>query len=317
MKAIGGYFSLENLLSKEYHSDLLSLNSGRNALLYVLKARKIKKLYIPYYLCDSISDTLKRNDIKFERYRIDKNFIPLFDSVLHDNEYIYIVNYFGQLDNNTINKLKIKYGNIIIDNAQAFYNKPINGIDTIYTCRKFFGVPDGAYVSTDANINEKLEVDISKDRMSHILGRYEGEATDYYDKFQKNEEIFSYEPIKYMSKLTKNILGAIDYDNACRRRNENYDYLKSKLSKYNQLKLKKSIGPFAYPFYVKDKGVEIRKELAKIKIYVPTLWPNVLNEVSLDSIEYEYAKNILPLPCDQRYTAEDMEIMVKYLLSII
>ena len=55
MKEIGGYFELENLISNEYHKNLLALNSGRNALSYILKSKKIEKIYIPYYLCDSIS----------------------------------------------------------------------------------------------------------------------------------------------------------------------------------------------------------------------------------------------------------------------
>ena len=55
---IGGYFGLESLISNEYHKGLVALNTARNALLYVLRARKIKKLYIPYYLCNSISEIL-------------------------------------------------------------------------------------------------------------------------------------------------------------------------------------------------------------------------------------------------------------------
>ena len=49
----------------------------------------------------------------------------------------------------------------------------------------------------------------------------------------------------------------------------------------------------------------VKKQLAKRKIYVATLWPNVLG-TGLD-IETEFAENILPLPCDQRYSEEDMQ----------
>ena len=318
MKEIGGYFSLEQLINNEYYSDLIALNSGRNALLYIIRAKNIRKLYIPSFLCNSISSILELHDFEFVTYKIDSNFMPIFDSErIKKDEYIYIVNYYGQLDNHDINKLKKKYRNIIVDNAQAFFSKPITGIDTIYTCRKFFGVPDGSYLSTDTRINEKLATDKSKDRMNHILGRYEGVASEYYNEFRNNQETFINEPIKYMSKLTKNLLGAIDYDKVYKIRNENYDYLDSRLAKYNKREFKKSKGPFAYPFYIKERGTEIRKELSKRKIYVPTLWPNVLNDVSVDSLEYDYAENILLLPCDQRYTIEDMKFIVEQLLNII
>lgn len=52
---IGGYLGLELLISNEYYKELIPLNTARNALLYILRARNIKKLYIPYYLCDAVS----------------------------------------------------------------------------------------------------------------------------------------------------------------------------------------------------------------------------------------------------------------------
>ena len=50
MKEIGGYFGLERFTGKEYYDSLISLNTGRNALAYLLKSRTIKKIYIPYFL---------------------------------------------------------------------------------------------------------------------------------------------------------------------------------------------------------------------------------------------------------------------------
>ena len=42
MEEIGGYFELEELIKNEYYKNLIALNTGRNALYYVLKARNIK-----------------------------------------------------------------------------------------------------------------------------------------------------------------------------------------------------------------------------------------------------------------------------------
>ena len=47
------------------------------------------------------------------------------------------------------------------------------------------------------------------------------------------------------------------------------------------------------------------------KIYIPTLWPNVVNELPQEWNEWRLAKNILPIPCDQRYSEEDMQIIVQ------
>ena len=309
MKEIGGYFGLEQLISNEYYKDLIPLNTGRNVLLYLLKVRGINKIYIPYYLDDSVSDMCSRNGYNFEYYNVDTKFMPIFNKTLADDEYLYIVNYYGQLTKRKVLDLKRQFVQIILDNTQVFFQKPVANVDTLYTCRKYFGVPDGAYLFTDTKLDEELEVDVSGGRMTHILGRYEGTASDYYSYFQRNDQYFKTEPLKYMSRLTHNILGAIDYERVRRIRNENYAYLESELGGQNKLNMTTPDAAFAYPFYV-ENGIKIRKALAQKKIYIPTLWPNVLNDMPKDSVEHDYAANILPLPCDQRYGIDDMKCLV-------
>lgn len=316
MKEIGGYLQLDQFIEKPYHKGMIELNTARNALIYLIKANRIEKVYIPYFLCNSISNALKRYSINYEYYNVDKKFHPLFNKELKQNEYIYVVNYFGQISDNIIIALKEKYRNIIIDNVQAFFQKPKEGIHTIYSCRKFLGVPDGAYLYTDTTLKEEFEMDKSANRMTHILGRFEGNASDYYESFKKNDEFFKIQPIKKMSRLTRNILGAIDYKTIIKKRNSNFTFLNDKLNSSNILNIKHVNGAFTYAYYIRN-GIEIRKKLAQKKIYIPTLWPNVLKDSPKDSIEYDYTANILPLPCDQRYENEDMNTIVKEIYKCI
>lgn len=312
-KEIGGYFEIENLKGKEYYPNLLAFNTARNSLLYILKARKIIKIYIPYYLCDSVFRLCEREGYAYEYYPIDKNFYPVFEKELGENEYLYIVNFYGQISNKKIIEWKKKYKNVIFDNVQAFFQKPVKGIDTIYSCRKFFGVPDGAYLSTDAQCKENFEIDKSGTRLKHLLGRFEENATEYYNDFKKNDEAFVDLPLKYMSEFTHNILRAIDYEKVKRKRNENFAFLAQELSAKNKLKLKKVDGPYCYPFYC-ENGMEIKRKLAQKNIYVATLWPNVLGLEG--TLEKDFAENILPLPCDQRYCKEDMKYIIETILSL-
>ena len=310
MKEIGGYFELDQFVKKPYHNNMIKLNTGRNALVYLVKAKNIQKIFLPYLLCNSVSDILNSHKINYEYYNIDKNFLPVFDKKLEYGEYIYIVNYYGQITDDRIIELKNKYLNLILDNTQSFFQKPVPGIDTIYSCRKYFGIPDGAYLSSEAKFEEDIEKDESVQRMKHILGRYEGKASDYYSEFQENDKFFKSLSIKRMSRLTENILGAIDYAKVAESRNQNFIYLYKNLEASNRLKLEIPNGAFAYPYYT-ENGIEIRKRLAEKKIYVPTLWPNVLNENNKNSIEYNYAANILPIPCDQRYDVTDMKYLIE------
>ena len=310
MKEIGGYFGLERFTGHEYHENVIRVNSGRNALLYILKAKRVNKLYIPRFLCDSVTTLCKREGYSYEEYPIDESFMPVFSQKLEDGAYLYIVNYYGQISNEQIVDLQQRFDRIIFDNVQAFFQKPVPGIDTVYSCRKFFGVPDGGYAATDTFLDELLMTDISGERMKHVLGRFEGNASDYYGEFLKNDECFYELPLRIMSPLTRNLLCGIDYAWVQMKRNENYAYLDSLLGINNKLQLSTQDGPYCYPFYC-ENGMDLKRKLAEQKIYVPTLWPNVL---PLDgTIEKDFAENILPLPCDQRYSLKDMAAIISQL----
>lgn len=313
MKEIGGYFELDRLTSGkgEYYKGLVSLNTARNALVYLAKAKRIRKIYIPYLLCDSVSLVCDREGIAYEFYHTDKNFQPIFDKTMEENEYLYVVNLYGQLSNERICKLKRQYKKIIVDNIHAFFQKPVEGIDTIYSCRKFFGVPDGAYLATDCLLDEDLQIDNSENRVSHIYGRTKDGAAAHYAEFQANDESFKQLPLMRMSELTHQMLSGIDYECIKTIREQNYAYLHEQLGCNNRLKLRIPEGPYAYPFYC-ENGMAVKKRLAQNKIYVATLWPNVLE---LDgTIEKDYAENILPLPCDQRYGRDSMDFIIKEIL---
>ena len=71
-----------------------------------------------------------------------------------------------------------------------------------------------------------------------------------------------------------------------------------------------------YPLLLEDAG-DIRQQLAAQGIFIPTLWPNVLEQCPSDSVAYRYSKDILPLPVDQRYGVDDMDIVAQRLLELL
>lgn len=306
---IGGYIEFAQFNGSIYHENALALNSGRNCLAYLIEAKHIQRIVIPKFLCDSVSDICKKYNLKIRYYSIEKDFLPR-DMALEKDEWLYIVNYYGQIDNRLIREFKEKYGNIIVDNVQAFFQTPVDGVDSIYTCRKFFGVPDGAYLYTDKKICRELETDISYNRMIHLMGRYEESASQHYSEYTDNEAEFYNLPLRKMSKLTSNLLRGINYHEIRTIRERNFLFLDSKLCNINQLKLKVTCGAFMYPLYLPN-GSDIRKKLQKEKIYISTLWSDVFNLCDESDVEFDMAKNILPLPCDQRYNLGDMLFMLE------
>lgn len=316
MKEIGGFLELENFSGTEYHKDALALNCGRNALGYLLKAKKIKKMYIPFFCCNVVSSICSRLSVPFEYYSIDSKFRPIFNKEIARDEYIYIVNYYGQITNAEVINFKDRFGNIIFDNAQAFFQKPVEFIDTIYTCRKFFGVSDGAYLYTSSKLDEVLATDESYRRLNFVLGRYEKSAGEFYKEASENNDLFDNEDIKWMSKITHNFLRAIDYDSVCKKRLENFEYVHKIFQSINKLEINVPNGAFMYPLFLKDGG-KIRRKLHELKIFIPTLWPDVFDVCESNTLEYQYAESILPIPCDQRYGIEEMNYMIQKVKELI
>lgn len=308
MKEIGGYIELDTCRHAMLHEDAILLNCGRNALAYLLETKGIKKLYLPYFLCDSVANVCKKYGVEVAFYHIGENWLPK-DLVIDGDAWLYIVNFYGQITREDLARLAAAYRNIIIDNAQAYFDAPLANVDTLYTCRKFFGVSDGAVLYTNSKLERSLEIDESFNRIHYVLGRYERTASEFYEEAAKNNDIFDNEPIKEMSRLTKNLLRSIDYEYVKQVRTNNFAYLHEKLREVNKLNIRLIEGAFMYPFLI-DDGMKIRKQLQQMKIYIPTLWPNVLEECEPDTLEYKFAAEILPIPVDQRYGFKDMEHLV-------
>lgn len=294
----------------EFHEQGIALNSGRNCLRYLIRARKIKKIWLPKLLCSAISDTCLEENVEISYYSVDNNLHPVLTEIRNREDWVYLINFYGQCSSDEIVSYSKEYKNLIIDNVQAFYTKPIEGLDTIYTCRKFFGVPDGGYLYTDCTLSGILQKDESYDRLIFLAGRLERSANEFYSEYRENEQRIDELPLRKMSMVTQDLLRGIDYEQIKKDRERNFRYLHEQLKAFNQLELCLPDGPYMYPLLVKN-GVEIRKSLQGKKIYIPTLWPNVLESLTHEETEYALAKNILPLPCDQRYDLNDMQYLVK------
>lgn len=310
-KAIGGYFSLELPLHEEYHKRAIKLNTGRNCLEYVLRYRQCKKIYIPFYTCDSVIEPILKIGVDYEFYHINRNFELETIIDLGKDEVILYTNYFG-LKQEYVNFLAQHYGEkLIIDNTQAFFAAPITGIDTFYSCRKFFGVSDGAYLYTNGHVDIQLEQDFSYNRMNHLINSIDYSQEYAFTAFHISEECLVNQDIKQMSKFTQRIMQSIDYEKIARIRQDNFLYLHKQLSDSNLLNFNniKSATPLIYPYYSED--VKLREHLIINKIYVANYWPNVLEWTDTDSIEYSLAEKMVPLPIDQRYSKEDMEFIIK------
>lgn len=314
-KPIGGYFELELHKGEHYHKNAIRLNTARNCFEYVLRSRGYAKVYVPYYTCEVMLEPIRKLKISCEFYHINEKLEPVASPKLNANDAFLYTNYFG-LKQDCVKHLTEVYGNqLIVDNAQAFYAEPIQGIDTFYSSRKFFGVPDGAYLYTEKRLEQDFEQDVSCERMSHLLKRIDLGAELGFHDFRTNDDSLCNQEIKWMSKLTESLLSGIDYKEAKQRRRENYTLLNDALKEPNlvHFELKNETVPMVYPYLTNEPS--LRKTLIENRVFVATYWPNVLEWTSNGMIEKGLMENLIPIPCDQRYGEKEMASIVSLVLG--
>lgn len=302
MDAIGGYFSLELPSFPEYHSNGIRLNCGRSCLEYILRCRKYSKVYVPYFTCDSVIEPLVKLKIDYVFYHID-NYYHIVDEIhLKSNEALLYTNYWG-LQTEYCTELSRIYGcQLILDYTQAFFEKPLSGIDSFNSCRKFFGVPDGGYLFTEVQTDLSLEQDLSYDRLDSLVKRIDISPEAGYTDFHNTEMVFSKIGIRTMSRFTSRMMCSIDYPAIALRRRLNYEILYQSLG---GICLPQEVVPMVFP-YSSEKGQLIRQHLINNKIYVAKYWPNVDEWSPSGSYEKWMCNHIIPLPIDQRYGIQEM-----------
>lgn len=314
--AIGGYFELSaGPANRSFLDDGIKLNSGRNAFEYILQTKGFKKVHIPYYTCEVLTEPLKKLELDFEYYHVNEKLEPLLDpSLIGAGEAFLYTNYFG-LKDNYIHNLKTWGKQIIIDNAQGLFSRPVDGFDTFYSPRKFFGLPDGGIAFTaDHSYYDKLDRDESTGRFAHLLKRLDISAEAGYCDFQLNDNGLSEAALMQMSNSSRNLFAAQDLKMAMQIRNENFNYLHKALSHMNDVQFIEAYnGPLIYP-YMPLETAGLREKLLEYRIFCPNYWPNVKSDSAANPFESKMASECIFLPIDQRYGKSEMDKILELIL---
>lgn len=315
MKEIGGYFGLETPGRYDFpHDKGVLLNSGRSALRYLLLSLgDVRRVWIPYYTCHTVADVVDGLGIKRSFYHVNEQ-LEIADHIrLAEGEYVIATNYFGLKDDYIATLPKEYGGHLIVDNAQAWYAAPLDGVPTLYSPRKYVGVPDGGIACNPGPhaVCEECPTDTSYDRCAHLLLRHDLGAAAGYGAFHDDSRLLAEAGMRRMSRLTQTLLQSVDYERVRSKRLRNFQTLDSALSSSNRLDMER-IGmgrcPLIYPYLPADGN--LRSTMIDHKVFCATYWPNVLQWCADDALEHQLAGSIVALPIDQRYGEEDMKRIV-------
>ncbi|MFJ4133622.1 hypothetical protein [Pseudomonas cyclaminis] len=317
---VGGYFELE--LPRRFalpYSGPFSYyyQSARAAFRALISAAKPTRVWLPTYICESMISSVVDNGSALAFYD-QSDFLAIGAFNPSVNDIIVIVNYFG-LHDHEVNQLlsRLNRSQVVVDNSQAFFSKPFDCLGTLYSPRKFFGVPDGGILHTRLKMSPEVltsQSDIdSLNRSLYLTKRLGLGAEAGYADYQAAESTLECTKPQSMSNFTRKILSSVDMETIATLRRRNYSFLSDNIAVFNKkhIALSSDAVPLCYPFTTDNKA--IRGELIKRKIFLATYWPDVRSRVSIDSVEMSFVENTLPIPIDQRNSLDTLEWVVSVL----
>lgn len=321
---IGGYFGLDLPDYGDIYPDALKFQSGRSAIRAVLECNGIIRVMIPAYICDSIIKSAVDAGVEVETYDLDESLLPKnLPCSLPDQCALIYVNYFGLCQQNISCLLKeIPSDRLIIDNSHALFSPHEKVLATIYSPRKFAGLPDGGLLMASPllKITPPSEEDQgSFDRMRYLLVRMAYSAREGYVDFDKARDSLRDVPPLAMSRLTQRLMKSIQWDRIIERRRENYKVMTRMMASINDKhwELGENDVPLCYPFTIDGCEVsKIKNELAAHNIFTATYWPDALPRIKADTIEATLVYNTLFLPIDQRLEYSQVEAVGKLVLKL-
>ncbi|PKF55707.1 hypothetical protein CW748_12700 [Alteromonadales bacterium alter-6D02] len=284
--------------------------SARAALYAYLSATKVKTLYVPNYICDSIFPALESLNIEVEFYSINEQLLPEKSLKLIRKSCckVLLVNYFGLLNKKIKELITSEPELYVIDNSQALFCEHIEGTTSIYSPRKFLGIPDGGLLRTSKHINMPKEFFDASKYTGHLLLRASGYAPEGYTMFLDAEQALESFTPKRMSVISEYLIKCTDIRVIKEKRQRNYELLYTRFNSLNQLQLPiHDQIPLCYPLKLAFKVDQICKQLIDKAIYLPRYWCSKYSgEVGQDMFE-----TTLFLPIDERLDTEQIELIIE------
>ena len=307
-KEIGSFIELQFPKGLEYYkgySDIARLNTGRAAIWHAFRVLGSKCLWLPYYQCDSVRSFLQRKGVAIKYYHIDRHFNPI-DLRPKKDDAVLLVNYYGVMSADRMKKLARNYEKVIVDNSQAFFSHPLDNCMNVYSCRKFIGVPDGAYVlgkGAEQYVDE-YEQCFSSDTSLFMLQRIEyGCEGKAYQSRQINEQRIDKEDCMKMSKLTRTILDGTDYEFIRKQRKSNFSLVQRLFHDANCIDATEYYDdetvPMVYPLVVEND--ELLDRFLAMKHFQGHWWSYICCELPENTVEHWFSRYMIPLTIDQRY----------------
>lgn len=327
------YFNLKKNL-------FILFNSGRSTLKFYLKEiyNKKKIFLLPSYLCHSVIQPFIELKIPFQFYKINKN---LEIDISHLRNLIsnsvggaLFIHYFGFPQNKYILKFYDILKSFEIDIVEDITHSILTNETGIYgdyafsSLRKIFPLPDGGLLKSNRENLNNIEFHQGYDEIwgKRLVGslykdKYlKGKLTDkkeFLSLFGEAETILDSREIEILSmtKFSRFLLNKFNFSKIINIRRQNFKFLLEKLMGSKQVvplykNHREKICPLGFPILA-EKREFLKAKLIENNIFPPIHWvlPDYINKEKF-SESWNLSNKILTIPCDQRYTTNDMQYIV-------
>jgi dTDP-4-amino-4,6-dideoxygalactose transaminase len=304
--------------------------NASSALAILIKFLKPARVWLPSYLCDALVETVAGTGTDHVFYEVGHDLTTqshVMDDVSGD-DLVVVIHYFG-FKNSLAARLRSDAAGpwLVEDASQALLTAGIaqDGHFTIYSPRKFIGVPDGGILFDRDDIlpDELGMADPPADWFSKAVAASVGRRDfdegfgdrGWFELFRESE---SSRPIGAfrMSAVSAEIIdGGVNYEAVASRRRANFTVLAERLGDLCLFRdLPEAVVPLGCPVRVPDRE-RVLQRLVEQRIYPPVHWrlagfvPDTFKE------SHRLSNEAMTIPCDQRYDPETMARLASSLLE--
>ena len=315
-------------------TDALCLRSGRDALKAIAREFDSCEVWLPALACDSMVHPFEQYGHKVKYYRLNTDYSIDLDSIQIDSEctlFLYM-HYFGctaigdydlekMRERGNIIFIEDRTHNLIWDRKSTFQPDYI-----MASLRKWIPIPDGGLLW--GTISKPLATDttFSTARLKAQCMRHEFLAcgdeaikTEYRKIFSTVSAIMDQDEPSGMSEYSYALANATDWNNIKAIRRRNADALISVLKSsplITFIQNKSGLSDLYVAFTVPNRD-EIQRRLSSMGIFNTIIWPLKDEQKSECVVAKKTEEQMLAAPCDQRYTASDMEYIGTEIVRVI
>ena len=332
---------ISDIPQKFVQDDWQLYRSGRDAMKAIARIAAGCKVLLPALCCESMILPFSSNGYGVEFYRMNPDLTVDEEDVrakLTDGAVLLYMPYFGirpftdefllslREAGRRIILVEDRTHDVIVPRGEEGFTPDA----VLASLRKWAALPEGGMLRTDmgscaAGVDARFG-DTRREVMQmkvRYLETWEPELKkEFLDKLHSAERLLdeSGEPCG-MSAEYEALLRRIDFAALLAKRRANIGRLKERIAALDGTRLRFLSGhpeesTLYFPVYLENRS-DIQRAVAQHGVYCPVIWPEPEAARGVCEVSRYVTEHMLALPCDQRYTPEDMDFIADTLIEAL